>query len=89
MNQSVITDCLGNCLFNNVIVSGDVLKAELSKRDIFLMIIKATVTTFCMFYMRKVTNFVERKHCMNYTAQFKGQRFVNIFLKQLISSQIK
>ena len=29
LNQSVIRDHLGNCLVNNVIVSGDVLKAEL------------------------------------------------------------
>ena len=28
LNLSVITDHLGNCLVNNVIVSGDVLKAE-------------------------------------------------------------
>ena len=34
LNQSVIRDHLGDCLVNNVIVSWDVLKAELSKKDI-------------------------------------------------------
>lgn len=29
LNQSFIRDHLGNCVVNNVIVSGDVLKAEL------------------------------------------------------------
>ena len=29
LNQSVVRDHLGNCLLNNVIVSGDVLEAEL------------------------------------------------------------
>ena len=34
LNQSVIRDHLGNCLVNEVIASGDVLKAELSREGI-------------------------------------------------------
>ena len=56
LNQSVTRDHLGNCLANNVIVSGDVLKAELyiiiSKKDmIFVIIIDTMFTSFCMFHV--------------------------------------
>ena len=65
LSQSVIRDHLGNCLVNNVTVSGDVLKAELyiiiSKKDmIFVIIIDAMVTSFCMFHVLwEVANFVK------------------------------
>ena len=65
LNQSVIRDHLGNCLIYNVIVSGDVLKAELyiliSKKDmIFVIVIDAMVTSLCMFLILwEVANFVK------------------------------
>ena len=43
LNQSVIRDHRGNCLVNNVTVSGDVLKTELfiivSKKDMIFVIV--------------------------------------------------
>ena len=65
LNRSVIRDHLGNCLVNNVTVSGDVLKAEFYiityKNDmIFVIIIYAMVTSFCMFrVLWEVANFVK------------------------------
>ena len=64
LNQSVIRDHLGNCLVNNVIVSGDVLMAELYNNIqegfyYLIIIIDAMVTPFCMFNVWKVINFLE------------------------------
>ena len=66
------------------------------QKGYFAIIIEATVTSFCIFYMHRVANFVEKKHCINYSMlQFKGQRSVDHVLKQLkdvvnnISSQLQ
>ena len=48
LNQSVIRDHLGNCLVNEMIASGDVLKAELSREDVFYNSNGAIVISFRM-----------------------------------------
>ena len=107
-NQSVIIDHLGNCLIDNVIVSGYFLLVELSRKDILIsfldnstncyytlkcvITIDPTFTTFCMFYMRKVANFIGRSCCTNYYATVYGLEifglliFLNNYLKDVVSN---
>jgi len=69
LNQNVMRDHLGNCLWLIMWLSQGMFCRWNYPERIFCNNNWCNyIATFCMFYMRKVANFVERNCCINYAA---------------------